>query len=216
MRRLFTRYSRIRGSEVLEEAGGSRQFIRQGEQLVDRRAFLSTLPSLAVGWLAAGGTISEGGQLTDEVPNKRFEWTLGPPLIMPANRPEDPCHAIKDPSIVYYQGHWHLFCTIRSQKRSHQIEYLSFTDFKDANNAQRHVLKLTDGYFAAPQVFYFSPHAKWYLICQIIDSARKARASTGLFDDGGHYRPGIMDQTRSSILCAARERHNVDRLLGHL
>ena len=144
-----------------------------GEQLLDRRAFLSTLRSLAVGWLAAGGAISEGGQLTDEVLRKQFEWTVGPPLIMPANRPDDPCHAIKDPSIVYYQGRWHLFCTIRSRKRSHQIEYLSFVDFKDANNAQRHVLKLIDGYFAAPQIFYFSPRQRWYLIYQVVDQSRK-------------------------------------------
>ena len=70
-------------------------------------------------------------------------------------------------------GRWHLFCTIRSQKRSTQIEYLSFADFRDANKAERHVLKLTDEDFAAPQIFYFSPHAKWYLIYQVIDSARK-------------------------------------------
>jgi hypothetical protein len=50
---------------------------------------------------------------------------------------------------------------------------LSFVDFKDANKAERHVLKLTNGHFAAPQVFYFSPHKKWYLIYQVIDTARK-------------------------------------------
>jgi len=58
----------------------------------------------------------------------RFRWTVGPPLVSPAVRPEDPCQAIKDPSIVQYNGRWHLFCTIRSRNRTHQIEYLSFTD----------------------------------------------------------------------------------------
>lgn len=103
----------------------------------------------------------------------RFRWRTGPPLVAPADRPSDPCHAIKDPSVVRYKGRWHLFCSIRSRKRSHQIEYLSFADWKDAHAARRHVLKLTDGYFCAPQVFYFSPHRKWYLICQVIEKSRK-------------------------------------------
>jgi hypothetical protein len=90
----------------------------------------------------------------------RFQWTVSEPLVVPAERLDDPCYSIKDPSVVFYQGRWHLFCTIRSQKRSHQIEYLSFTDWKDANVAQRHILKMHDGYFCAPQVFYFTPHGK--------------------------------------------------------
>ena len=103
----------------------------------------------------------------------RFAWTVGAPLVAPVERPEDPCHAIKDPTIVRYKDRWHLFCSIRSQKRSHQIEYLTFTDWKDANAARRHVLTLSDGYFCAPQVFHFSPHRKWVLICQVVDKSRK-------------------------------------------
>ena len=30
---------------------------------------------------------------------------------------------------------------------------------------------MNDGYFGAPQVFYFSPHGKWYLIAQAADEA---------------------------------------------
>jgi len=42
---------------------------------------------------------------------------------------------------VRYKRRWHLFCTIRSRKRTHQIEYLSFADWKDAARAPRHILK---------------------------------------------------------------------------
>jgi hypothetical protein len=139
---------------------------------MNRRGFLATLSAS----LVAPFTLRVDGKTeepADEFLAGRFNWTVGPPLVMPAHRPDDACHAIKDPSVVHYKGRWHLFCTIRSQKRSHQIEYLSFGDFKDANKAERHVLKLTDGYFAAPQIFYFSPHEKWYLIYQVIDKARK-------------------------------------------
>jgi hypothetical protein len=103
----------------------------------------------------------------------QFDWTVGPPVLSPADRPVDPCYSVKDPTVVRYNDRWHLFCTIRSQKRSHQIEYLSFGDWKDAAGAQRHVLTITDGYFCAPQVFYFTPHKKWYLIYQASDATRK-------------------------------------------
>ena len=49
---------------------------------------------------------------------------------------------------------------------SHAIVYLSFTDWDKANEAPRHVLPMHKGYFCTPQVFYFEPHRRWYLICQ--------------------------------------------------
>jgi sugar lactone lactonase YvrE len=98
-----------------------------------------------------------------------FQWRASAPLVAPVERPQDPCYSVKDPSVVRYNDRWHLFCTIRSVKRSHQIEYLSFADWKDADAAERHVLKLSDGYFCAPQVFYFSPQKKWYMILQVSD-----------------------------------------------
>jgi hypothetical protein len=102
-----------------------------------------------------------------------FRWTVDSPLIRPAERSDDPCYSVKDPTIVRYNDRWHLFCTIRSQKRSHQIEYLSFANWRDADKADRHVLTMTDGYFCAPQVLYFTPHKKWYLIYQASDPTRK-------------------------------------------
>lgn len=103
----------------------------------------------------------------------KFQWTAGPPLISPAERRSDPCHAIKDPTVVFHGGKWHVFATIRSQKRTHQIEYLNFTDWASADKAERHVLKISDSYFCAPQVFYFTPHKKWYLLFQTSDKTRK-------------------------------------------
>ncbi|MFO1499254.1 MAG: hypothetical protein U1G07_12810 [Verrucomicrobiota bacterium] len=102
-----------------------------------------------------------------------FKWLLPSPVLSPADRPNDPCYSVKDPSVVYFEGRWHLFSTIRSVKRSHQIEYVSFKDWTDAPRAPRHVLTLTNGYFCAPQVFYFTPQQRWYLICQALDSNRK-------------------------------------------
>jgi hypothetical protein len=73
--------------------------------------------------------------------------------------------------VVFHGGRWHLFCTIRSKKRTHQVEYLSFAGWTKADSAPRHILKVSDGYFGAPQVFYFAPQSKWYLICQASDES---------------------------------------------
>lgn len=101
-----------------------------------------------------------------------YRWTLSPPLVAPAERPADPCVSVKDPTVVFHDSRWHLFCTIRSKKRTHQIEYLSFADWDGANAATRHVLTINDGYFCAPQVFYFTPHETWYLVHQVSDPGR--------------------------------------------
>jgi hypothetical protein len=129
--------------------------------------------------LLAGGTgkvISSASgeqQPIDNLLAGQFKWTVSSPLIYPARRPPETVYSVKDPTIVRYGGRWHLFCTIRGQKRSHQIEYLCFEDWKDANTAKRYVLTLSEGYFCAPQVFYFTAHKKWYLICQVSDESRK-------------------------------------------
>ncbi len=97
---------------------------------------------------------------------------MAAPLISPAERPGDPCVSIKDPSIVRFNGRWHVFCTIRSKVLTHQIEYLSFGDWKEANSAERHILGCCDGYFCAPEVFRFSREGKWYLIYQASDEQK--------------------------------------------
>jgi len=102
-----------------------------------------------------------------------FSWNLSPPLLSPASRPSDPCFSVKDPTVVYYGGKWHVFCTIRSKMHTHQIEYVSFDKWERANSVPRHILRCREGYFCAPQVFYFRPHQKWYLIYQVAEPNRK-------------------------------------------
>jgi hypothetical protein len=96
-----------------------------------------------------------------------FLWDLSRPILSPLARPSDPCVSVKDPTIVRHEGRWHLFCSIRSKVRSHQIEYVSFDTWESAAGAERHILRCRDGYFCAPQVFYFRPHKKWVLVYQV-------------------------------------------------
>jgi hypothetical protein len=138
-------------------------------------------------WVLIFAPLAHASDLPD-----RFRWTSSPPLVAPVERPGDPCFSVKDPTVVRYNGRWHLFCTIRSEKRTHQIEYLSFADWKHADAAPRHVLAISDGYFCAPQVFWFEPHRKWYMVLQVADPSRKvglqpAFSTTETIDDPGSW-----------------------------
>lgn len=92
-------------------------------------------------------------------------------ILKPVNTGGENWISVKDPSIVEYKDRWHLFCTVRGQKRSHAIVYLSFDSLYKTLEADQHILTCHDGYFCAPQVFYFKPHKKWYLICQASDES---------------------------------------------
>jgi hypothetical protein len=101
----------------------------------------------------------------------QFQWQASQPLVAPVRSPDDTYYSVKDPSVVFHEGRWHLFCTVRGEKRSHQIEYLSFSDWNSTRAAQRQMLRMHPGFFCAPQVLYFAPHKKWYLICQASDDS---------------------------------------------
>jgi len=100
-----------------------------------------------------------------------FKWLAGPPVLQPAEADGEKWISVKDPSVVWYKGSWHLFCTVRGRQRSHAIIYLTFAQWEQASKVTQHVLRCHQGYFCAPQVFYFTPHNKWYLICQAADES---------------------------------------------
>lgn len=113
----------------------------------------------------------------------RFKWKVSKPYLsvdaekLPESI-EHPWIAVKDPSIVRYQDKWHLFCTLRKNKPGDgriRIGYLSFTDWTQAKHSNWKILKLTMGYHGAPQIFWFEPHRKWYLICQAEDQTRNLK-----------------------------------------
>src|SRR5438876_718334 len=102
----------------------------------------------------------------------RFAWKSSPCLIFPSRSDNDTTRGIKEPTAVFFQNKWHLFATARSEKPSHQIVYLSFDDWNQADKSPRTMLKLDPNHSASPQVFYFEPQRKWYLIYQIEDSKK--------------------------------------------
>lgn len=79
--------------------------------------------------------------------------------------------ALKDPSVVRHDGLWHVFCTLRGRARSHAVVYFAAAELEDLKEAEPVVLENHAGYWCAPQVFFYRPHSKWYLVCQAKDEA---------------------------------------------
>lgn len=154
-------------------------FFRQG-------ALRNVLNVIIVAVFAIGTThcsLTQKTQTTNSIKDVlagQFSWSVSQPLLAATANSLPPSHvnpwiAVKDPSIVRFKGRWHLFSSLRKQndgKGRIRIGYLSFTEWNDAASAKWHVLKLTDDYHGAPQVFYFEPHRKWYLIYQAADRSR--------------------------------------------
>ena len=100
---------------------------------------------------------------------RRLRWVSGQPVLHPVADATHPIVSIKDPSVVRYDGRWHVIATTADVNASWSMVYLSFSDWSEAAAAKPYYMdqnpNLT-GYHCAPQVFYFRPHKKWYLVFQ--------------------------------------------------
>jgi len=111
-----------------------------------------------------------GGPAFDTGLPASFKWSSSGPLIAAKQDATHPIVSVKDPSVVFVDGRWHVFATTANTAGSWSIVYLSFTDWSQAADAPLFYLDNSPpglrGYHAAPQVFYFAPQSKWYLIFQ--------------------------------------------------
>ncbi|PUA29918.1 MAG: alpha-L-arabinofuranosidase [Cellvibrio sp. 79] len=91
-----------------------------------------------------------------------LKWTSTGPLISPKN---SGWVSIKDPSVVKYNGTYHVYATYYDT--AYKSMYTSFTDWNSAQQSAHISMNGSRvGNAVAPQVFYFRPHNKWYLITQ--------------------------------------------------
>jgi len=99
-------------------------------------------------------------------------WTVGDPVLSSGPDGTFSEIAVKDPSIVFFEEKWHLFFTARSEKE-YTTGYVSAKDLASLQSAPRYELKMIRGrsrYGCAPQILYYEPQGKWYLIFQNCDS----------------------------------------------
>lgn len=109
-------------------------------------------------------------------------WEIGDPVFLPGTAGSFDEVAVKDPSIVFFENEWHIFYTARS-KNEYTTGYVSAKNLTEIESAPRYELKQIRGkarYGCAPQIFYFEPQAKWYLIFQNTDSNYQPAFSTNV------------------------------------
>lgn len=121
------------------------------------------LKSLAILIAATLGLVSYGGE---------NQWVVGEPVLSPGVVGSFDEVSVKDPSVVYHDGRWHVFYTARGHGE-YTTGYVSAEHLGQLQSASRHELKMIRGkkrYGCAPQVFFYTPQKLWYMIFQNLDS----------------------------------------------
>lgn len=111
-----------------------------------------------------GGDDNGGGNQTCELKSNN-NWTSTGPLISPQR---SNWASIKDPTVVKYNNKYHVFATVfDTAKDNWGGVYLNFSDWSQAGSATQVNMSTTPaGNTVAPQVFFFEPENKWYMIYQ--------------------------------------------------
>eukprot|EP00727_Mastigamoeba_balamuthi_P007889 m51a1_g3720 putative beta- -xylanase (455) ;mRNA; f:465089-466519 len=96
-----------------------------------------------------------------------WSWTSSGILVDVKSDSSHAIKSVKDPTIVYYNGVYHVYATIYST--SYSMVYLNFSSFDKASSAKWYFMDKTagfTGYKCAPQLFYFEAKKLWYLVFQ--------------------------------------------------
>jgi endo-1,4-beta-xylanase len=131
----------------------------------------------AGGTSAAGGVPSAGGRTgtggaactSTSVPTS-FAWSSSDSLMNPVS--DGSSHmfvAIKDPTVVLYNGKYSLYTTVVDTTGNMNMTYTAFVAFATSGSATTYYMDYTAGFSGSrysPQLFYLSAQKKWYLITQ--------------------------------------------------
>lgn len=133
---------------------------------------VTKFPLMAAGAAIVCSTLVSCGTLSsnDKFLEKPLKWTSSGALIKPQSDEAHQHVSIKDPTILKYDGKWHIYATAYSTSaRTWTMVYLNFEDWKDAGTAKQIPVDVNPalrGYHCAPHLFYFEPQDKWYFIFQ--------------------------------------------------
>jgi hypothetical protein len=99
-----------------------------------------------------------------------LRWKSTGVLVQPVSDANHTIVSVKDPTVVYYNGLWHIYATAYSTSAgTWSMVYLNFKDWCEAPKAKLTYIDVNPdlrGYHCAPSLFYFRPHQKWYLVFQ--------------------------------------------------
>jgi hypothetical protein len=123
-------------------------------------ALLALLALAVLGFLPATHAIFAA-------PNPSPTWFVDAPILFRARAEPYDHYAVKDPSIVFSGGRYHLFYTGANASGGWQTLYSSATTLEGFRTAPHvYLSRIGESYFAAPEVFFFEPRGLWYLIYQ--------------------------------------------------
>jgi hypothetical protein len=97
-----------------------------------------------------------------------FQWRSSGALVSPKPDATHPIVSVKDPTVVFFKNRWNVYVTTANTAGNWSLAYLSFRDWSHASAAPQSFLDtnpgIGTGFRAAPQLFYFAPQHKWYLL----------------------------------------------------
>jgi endo-1,4-beta-xylanase len=108
------------------------------------------------------------GQATCGVPAS-FAWSTPGPLLSPKSDATHSLVSVKDPSVVYFNNKWQVFVSTVDVNGVYSMAYITFPDWDHTADATFTYLDQTPtlrGYHTSPEIFFFAPQNKWYLVFQ--------------------------------------------------
>jgi endo-1,4-beta-xylanase len=166
----------IRDSDSWRATENPLLFDRNGHKKPAYNAVLTTLggtPAATRSTTAASATTGGTSATPRSAVNaaalpSRYSWSSSGSLISPKPDSAHNVAGIKDPTVVQYNGKYHMFASVAGSS-GYNLVYLNFSDWSQAGSATHHYLDrsaIGRGYRAAPQVFYYAPQRLWYLVYQ--------------------------------------------------
>lgn len=159
-------------------------------------------------------------------------WTIDRVILEPGDPGTFDELAVKDPTIVYYKGNYHLFYTGKASyetrdrlthlsKNGSGLGYVSAPTLEELGRARRYDMgRITGSVIVAPQVFYFEPHRLWYLVAQTVvegkpDLMPVYMTNRDIGDVSGWTAPTILETGKSHngfwidfwVICDDRNAH---------